>query len=363
MPATIQALADLVEGQVHGAADLLIQEVAPLQKAQPDQLTYLEDPKKVAKLRTCQAGAILVTPAVVEAARGATAATLIAVAEPQAAFIQVMLHFRPLRSRPALGIDQRAVISPTAKIGTGTNVWPGATIADGVVIGKNCDIHPGVVIGPGCRLGDECVLHPNAVLYHDVTLGQRVIIHANAVIGADGFGYRMVRGQFVRIPHTGTVIVEDDVEIGACATVDRAMVGATVIGMGTKIDNLVMIAHNCEIGRHNAFASQVGFAGSCKTGDYVRCGGQVGVADHITIGSQAALGGKSGVMGDIPEKATYYGVPAAPDMEQIRIHLALRKLPDLRDQVKELEKTVKALQKQLQPASAAPPAAPAVEAA
>lgn len=347
MATAISVLSDLVGGRIVGPADLLISDVAPLAKATAEQMTYLEDSRKIGRLKSCQAGAVLVAEASVEAARTATAAALVVVPDPQAAFIRIMTHFRPLRPRASIGIDHRAVIAPSARIGEGSNVWPGATISDGVVLGKNCDVHPGVVIGPGCRIGDDVVLHPNCVLYADITLGNRVIIHANAVIGADGFGYRMERGAFVRIPHTGTVVVQDDVEIGACATIDRAMVGATVIGQGTKIDNLVMIAHNCEIGRHNAFASQVGFAGSCKTGDYVRCGGQTGVADHITIGSQAALGGGSGVMGDVPEKATYYGFPAGPDMEQIRLHLAYRKLPALRDQVKDLEKTVRALQKQL----------------
>ena len=347
MAIAISILAELVGGRVVGAPDTLISDVAPLQKAGVADVTYLDDSPKLTALKACAAEAGLVAEANLDAAQKATAAVLVVVKEPQAAFVQIMTHFRPLRPRAAIGIDHRAVISPSARIGEGTNVWPGATIADGVILGKNCDIHPGVVIGPGCKLGDNVTLHPNCVLYHDLTLGNRVIIHANAVIGADGFGYRFVQGEFIRIPHTGTVLIEDDVEIGACTTIDRAMVGATVIGRGTKIDNLVMIAHNCEIGRHNAFASQVGFAGSCRTGDYVRCGGQVGVADHITIGSQAALGGKSGVMGDVPEKTTYYGYPAGPDMEQLRLHLAFRKLPDLRDQVKELEKTVKAMQKRL----------------
>lgn len=347
MATAISILAELVGGRIVGATDISISDVAPLQKAGAADITYLEDSKKITKLKTSTAGAVLVAEANIAAAQAATAAVLVVVKDPQAAFVQIMTHFRPLRPRASIGIDHRAVIAASVKIGDGTNIWPGATIADDVVLGKNCDIHPGVVIGPGCRLGDNVTLHPNCVLYHDISLGSRVIIHAGAVIGADGFGYRFVQGEFIRIPHTGTVRIEDDVEIGACTTIDRAMVGATVIGRGTKIDNLVMIAHNCEIGRHNAFASQVGFAGSCRTGDYVRCGGQVGVADHITIGSQAALGGKSGVMGDIPEKATYYGYPAGPDMEQLRLHLAFRKLPDLRDQVKELEKTVKAMQKRL----------------
>jgi UDP-3-O-[3-hydroxymyristoyl] glucosamine N-acyltransferase len=181
-------------------------------------------------------------------------------------------------------------------------------------------------------------------------LGQRVIIHAGAVIGADGFGYRFHHNAYIRIPHTGSVIIEDDVEIGAGATIDRGMVGATVIGAGTKIDNQVMIAHNCRIGRHNAFASQVGIAGSTVTEDYVRCAGQVGIADHLHLGRGCTLGPKAGVHVDVPAGAKWHGMPAGPDKEQIRLHLCVQRLPELLKQVHDLQARLAALETATQPA-------------
>jgi UDP-3-O-[3-hydroxymyristoyl] glucosamine N-acyltransferase len=347
MTETTGVLAVFLGGALSGPSDRVIEGVAPLANATGLDLTYIDSPKRIASLKNCAAGAVLIPAACLEAARSITDAVLIAVPDPQAAFIRAMLHFRPLRPRAVIGISERAHVAASAQIGSGTNIWPGATVAARAIIGSGCDIHSGVVVGESCRIGDGVVLHPNCVLYPDVVIGDRSIVHANAVIGADGFGYRFEQGRFVRIPHTGTVIVESDVEIGACSTIDRAMVGATRIGQGTKIDNLVQIAHNCEIGRHNAFASQVGIAGSSKTGDYVRCGGQAGVCDHVTIGAKATLGAKSGVMGDVPPDTTYYGVPAGPDMEQLRIHLALRKLPEMREQVRAMAKMIKALEARL----------------
>jgi UDP-3-O-[3-hydroxymyristoyl] glucosamine N-acyltransferase len=197
-------------------------------------------------------------------------------------------------------------------------------------------------------------VHPNAVLYRGVQIGNRVIVHATAVIGADGFGYRFSEGRFIHLPHTGTVILEDDVEIGAGATVDRAMIGATVVGTGTKVDNQVMIAHNCRIGRHNAFAAQVGFAGSATTGDYVICGGQVGIADHAHIGTGCAVGAMAGVSGTIPDGERYHGIPARPEKEALKAHLVMGKLPEMRVQLRELEKTVKTLQATVAALTAAP---------
>ena len=171
-------------------------------------------------------------------------------------------------------------------------------------------------------------------------VGNRVILHAGAVIGADGFGYRTVNGRHERIPHFGTVRIEDDVEVGANTTIDRAMVDETVIGQGTKLDNLVMIGHNCEIGRHNLIVSQVGFAGSVTTGDYVVCAGQVGIADHVHLGSRWVLGAKAGVHKDVPDGERHVGVPAVPEVECMRVVMALQKLPEMRQQFRKLERQV-----------------------
>jgi UDP-3-O-[3-hydroxymyristoyl] glucosamine N-acyltransferase len=209
-----------------------------------------------------------------------------------------------------------------------------------VILGDRCDIYPGAVIGRGCRLGDDVVVYPNAVLYDDVIVGNRVILHAGCVIGADGFSYRTVGGRHQRIPHFGTVRIEDDVEIGANATIDRAMVDETVIGQGTKLDNLVMIGHNCEVGQHNLFASQVGLAGSVTTGDYVVCAGQVGIADHVHLGSRCVLGAKAGVPKDVPAGKRYIGIPAIPEADCYRSVMATQKLPEMRQQFRKLERQV-----------------------
>ena len=328
---TTREIAEWVGGELRGDPDRVIADVAPLSSASHQDLTYIASDKALRALATSSAAAVLVSR---KLAPATAALTLIVVEDAQRAFIDMMMTFRPRPPRRHVGISPQASVAPTAQLGPDCNVLPGAVIGEGVTIGARCDIHPGVVIGEGCRIGDDVVIHANAVLYRDVRIGCRVIIHATAVIGADGFGYRFEGGRFQPIPHTGTVVLEDDVEIGAGTTVDRAMIGATVIGEGTKLDNQVMIAHNCVLGKHNVFAAQVGLAGSATTGDYVRCGGQVGVADHAHIGTGAAIGAMAGVSGNVPDGERYHGIPAGPEKQAVRAHLALWKLPEMRTQLK-----------------------------
>jgi UDP-3-O-[3-hydroxymyristoyl] glucosamine N-acyltransferase len=344
----VGTVASRLGGDVLGDAERELTDVGALQEAGGSQLSYAASDKQVRTLGQTRAGAVLLARSLVAQAPKDLTTTLIAVDDPQTAFVQIMLEFRPQAPRPQIGISPRAVISPTALIGPDCNIHPGAVIGDDVVLGAGCDIHSGAVIAAGCRIGDHVTIHPSAVLYHHVQVGNRVIIHATAVIGADGFGYRFADGRFTHLPHTGTVHLEDDVEIGAGTTVDRAMIGATVIGAGTKIDNQVMIAHNCRIGKHNAFASQVGFAGSASTGDYVRCGGQVGVADHAHIGTGSSVGAMAGVSGVIPDGERYHGIPARPEREAMKAHMAIGKLPEMRIQLRELDATVKKLQAELE---------------
>jgi UDP-3-O-[3-hydroxymyristoyl] glucosamine N-acyltransferase len=281
---------------------------------------------------------------------------LLVVDDPLEAFIAIQRQFRPQPARPQIGVAAGAHVDQTATIGRETNVYAGAFVDAGAVIGARCDIYPGVFVGRNCRIGDECVLYPNVVLYPDVVLHHRVIIHAAAVLGADGFGYRFRDGRFIKIPQLGWVEVHADCEIGAGTTIDRGMIGPTVIGAGTKLDDQVMIGHNCELGRHNAFASQVGLAGSVTTGDYVRCAGQVGIADHVHLGQGCTLGAKAGVHKDIPAGETHIGYPARPEQEQLRIVMATGKVPDMRRQIRELESRVETLTRQIE-RLANPPAA------
>jgi UDP-3-O-[3-hydroxymyristoyl] glucosamine N-acyltransferase len=216
-------------------------------------------------------------------------------------------------------------------------------IGDDVQIGPGSVIHSGVRILAGCRLGAGVVLFPNVVLYEHTVIGDRTTIHAGAVIGAYGFGYTTVNGQHRRSAQLGYVEIGADVEIGAGSTIDRGTYGATVIGDGTKLDNQVMIAHNCRIGRHNILCSQVGIAGSTTTGDYVVMGGQVGIRDHVHIASGVKLGAKSGVMADMLEAGSYIGAPATPERQQMCIMAATLKLPEMKKQLRDLQRMVEKL--------------------
>ncbi|MBX3441476.1 MAG: UDP-3-O-(3-hydroxymyristoyl)glucosamine N-acyltransferase [Planctomyces sp.] len=346
MEIRVEDLAARIGCDVQGDGAQRVSDVRPLDEAGPEHLSFAAGTRPMKRIAASAAGAVIVPR---KAAAGLDAArTWLLSDDAQAAFIAAMLLFRPATSRGVSGISSGAYVSPSARIGRETNVFPGAYVGEGAIIGDHCDIGPGAVVGAGCRLGAFVTLHPNAVLYAGVQTGDRVIVHANAVIGADGFGYRFVDGRYEKIPHTGTVVLEDDVEIGACTTVDRGMVGATRIGAGTKLDNLVMIGHNCRLGRHNAFASQVGLAGSVTTGDYVRCAGQVGIADHLHMGRGSTLGAKAGVMDDIPEGGHYIGLPAVPEKDAFRQLVTVAKLPDLIQQVKSLTKQVAELEAALE---------------
>lgn len=352
MPISAGELARLLDAELLGDPDRIVEDGGSLENAGPQDVTFVTNEKNLRRLARSKAGTVLVARSLLVALPPDPPQTVLLVEDPMAAIVAALTHLRPPRPRRNIGISREAIISPTAKIGPGTNIHPHAHIGDDVVIGANCDVHTGVVIGPGCRIGDNVILYPHVVLYPDVTIGNRVILHAHAVIGADGFGYRLIGGRHVKIPHFGTVRIEDDVEIGACTTVDRAMIGATMVGEGTKLDNLVMIAHNCELGKHNLMVSQVGLAGSVTTGDYVVCAGHVGVADHVHLGAGCTLGSKAGVHKDVPPGETYIGLPAGPAAEEIKAVMAQKKLPEMRKQLRDLEKEVERLSRLVERLSA-----------
>ena len=222
-------------------------------------------------------------------------------------------------------------------------IYPFAYVGDGAVIGDGTTLHPGAVIGDGCKLGRDCIIHPNAVLYQNVILGDRVEIHAGSVLGGDGFGYRQVDGRHVKIPHSGRLEVDNDVEVGANCTIDRATFETTRIGEGTKIDNLVMIGHNNQIGRHNLLCGQVGISGSCKTGDYVVMAGQAGIKDKTQIGDRVIVGAQAGVHRNIPDGQNVLGSPAIPVREQRRIFQMIARLPEMHRQLRELAAQIEAV--------------------
>jgi UDP-3-O-[3-hydroxymyristoyl] glucosamine N-acyltransferase len=340
---TVNDLAALVNGRVHGDGGRTIVAAKPVPEAGPQDLTFVENERNARLLKSCRAAAVVAPASLAtrlsEFIGGQEKTfTVVEVKDALAAFVVIMqrLHGKP--EPPPHGIDPRASVHPSAVIGPDASVFPFASVGEGTVIGARCRVYAGAVVGRDCRLGDDVTLYPHAVLYDDTVLGDRVIVHANAVIGADGFGYRMQDGRHLKTPQFGRVEVGDDVEIGAGATIDRGTFQATRIGAGTKIDNLVQIGHNCQIGRHNLFVSQVGIAGSSSTGDYVVLAGQVGVADHVHIGDRALIGAQSGVPSDVPAGVRVLGAPARPEGEQKRILLSLDRLPALCKDVRRLKR-------------------------
>jgi UDP-3-O-[3-hydroxymyristoyl] glucosamine N-acyltransferase len=338
MQATLAELAALVGGQITGDGHVVISGAATLRDAQPGQIALVDHSEKNHHLENCRAAAVI-------APRSFTPQEMpaIQVDDVHRAFAIVMCHFSPPHALRRIGVSPQAVVEPTAQIGQDVDIYPYATIGDHVTIGDGSTIHSGVQIMSGTKIGDHVTIFPNVVLYENTVVGPRCLIHANVVLGAYGFGYGFADGRHVLSAQLGNVVLEADVEVGAGSTIDRGTYGPTLIGEGTKIDDLVMIAHNCRIGRHNMLCSQVGIAGSTSTGDYVVMAGQVGVRDHVHIGTRAVLGAMAGVTNDVPENSRVIGIPATPEREQKIKQAAFSKLPEMRRQLKQLQRTVEAL--------------------
>lgn len=339
MVATLEQIAALVRGRLFGDGNLSIQGARPVGEARPGDITFIENERYARLLRSSPASAAIVGPHF-KRALGGSELPIIEVDDPILAFLAVRTHLDAPRKPRWSGIHPQSSVSPTAKIGAGVAIHPFAYVGDEAEIGDGSTIYPGAVVGDRCKLGREVVLRPNAVLYDDVTLGDRVEIHAGTVLGGDGFGYRFVAGRHVKIPQTGRVEIGNDVEIGANCAIDRATFEATTIGEGSKIDNLVMIGHNNQIGRHNLLCGQVGIAGSCKTGDYVVMAGQAGIKDQTEIGDRVVVSAQTGVHKNIPSDCQVMGTPALPARDQRRVIQMTARLPDLFKRVKELSAQV-----------------------
>lgn len=332
MTFTVRQLAEWVEGEVLGDGDLPITNARTLSDAESGDITFIDSDRHVNAWQASHASAAVAPPSV-----PANGRPLIRVADPLMAFVRIVQQIRGTTPEPSGVVDPSAHIHPTARIGEGATIGPFSVIGANTEIGKNATLQSGVVIGRDCRIGDDVVLRPRVVLYDGTVLGNRVVIHANTVIGADGFGYRFQNGRHTKVPQLGFVLIEDDVEIGAGSTIDRGTFGATRIGCGTKIDNLVMIGHNCQIGRHNVLAGQVGIAGSCTTGDYVVMAGQVGVADHLEVGQGAVLAARTGVVRPVPPGFRMLGYPARPESEAKRIWVVMDQLPEIRKELRRVK--------------------------
>jgi UDP-3-O-[3-hydroxymyristoyl] glucosamine N-acyltransferase len=326
---TAQEIAALTGAVVRGdAAARRISGIAPLDRASPGDLSFMQGPKYAAQFAATRAGICLTTE---KFAAGAPPHVAVLVTPaPYRAFVAVAQKLYPGALRPsslfeASGISPSALVHPAARLESGITIDPAAVIGPRAEIGAGTVIAPGAVIGPDVRIGRDCVIGASATIVHAL-IGDRVIIHAGTRIGQDGFGYLPGAGGHGKIPQVRRVIIQDGVEIGANATIDRGAIRDTVIGEGTKIDNLVQIAHNVEIGRHCVLAAHTGISGSCTIGDYVMMGGRVGLADNITVGSGAMIGAAAGVMTDIPAGERWVGVPAMPMKEFFKGVAAVRKL-------------------------------------
>jgi UDP-3-O-[3-hydroxymyristoyl] glucosamine N-acyltransferase len=340
MPITIAELATRVSGTlVGGEPTRPVTGAATLETATPGDVTLVDTPSKLHLLAKSRA-----TAAIVPSGTGPLDRPTIEVADVHAAFTAAVLTFRPPRPAPRIGVSPQAAVDPTARLAADVDVHPFATIAAEVEIAAGATIHSGARIMPGCRIGAGTVIHPNAVLYENTIVGARCIVHAGAVLGAFGFGYKAGPEGYTLSAQLGWVELADDVEVGAATTIDRGTYGPTVIGAGTKIDNLVMIAHNCRLGRHAMICSQVGVAGSTTTGDWVVMAGQVGVRDHVHIGDKAVLGARSGVSNDVEPGKVVLGEPAI-DLRERKLQLAaMSKLPEMRRELKQLAARLAALE-------------------
>jgi UDP-3-O-[3-hydroxymyristoyl] glucosamine N-acyltransferase len=315
-----------VKGTLHGDPDVVVTGVAPLDRAGPEHLTFLASARYAPLFAECRAGVALVAPELADAPGGPAARVV--VDRPHDAMLSLLASLYP-EAEPAASVHATAVIGRGARIGEGVAIGPYVVIGEGAAIGARVRLDAHVVVGAGVTIGDGCRLYPGATLYPGTSLGDRVRVHAGARIGSDGFGYVFRGGQHEKIPHVGRCVVESDVEIGANTTIDRGSIDDTVIGAGTKIDNLVHVAHNVRVGRLCLIMAQVGIAGSVRIEDGVILAGQVGISGHHTIGAGARLAAQAGVFGDIPAGQTWSGYPARPHREALRAQAALFKLPSL----------------------------------
>jgi UDP-3-O-[3-hydroxymyristoyl] glucosamine N-acyltransferase len=337
MSFTIAEIAERVRGELVGDASAKLTGIASADNASEGDLTFADDPEFFAAAEKSAASAILVSGDFVSGSK-----PLIRVRNARIAIARLLPVFFP-PELPAAGNDPNAKIHDSAKVDPTAHIGPGCVIGEGVEIGARAVLMGGNHIGKGSRLGEDICLVPNVVVYARTIIGNRVTIHAGTTIGSDGYGYVFDEGRHRKVLQVGNVVIGDDVEIGANSAIDRGALGSTVIGSGTKIDNLVHVAHNVVMGNHCLVMGQVGFAGSTHLGDYSVIASQSGIAGHLKLGTQSTVGAKSGVMRDVPDGGTVLGIPAMPDRQTKRQWVAMQQLPELVRRVRDLEKQIDAL--------------------
>lgn len=350
----LRELARELNATLLGQGDAEIVGCASLEDAKPNELSFLTNARYVGQLATTQAGAVLIGPE--NQAKLPTGLTALVVDEPYFAFRQAMVKLHGFRQHPEVGVSPQSFIHDTAEVGDLCTIRPFVYVAPRAKIGDRVILYPGCYVGKDAVIGNDCILHPGVCVYDRCVLGNRVTLHANTVIGQDGFGFASAIApgdtevKHHKIPQAGNAVVQDDVDMGANCSVDRAAVGSTVIGAGSKLSDHVVIGHGVKLGRHNLLVAHVGIAGSTTTGDYVSMGGQVGVAGHLNIGERAQIAASSKVMHDIPPGEKWGGTPAGPLTDAKRMLLNQKRVPELVKQIRAMEKRLAALEASAIPA-------------
>ena len=340
MKFTAKQIASFVNGEVVGNENAEVFTFAKIEEGVPGALSFLANPKYTEYIYSTRSSVVLVNRDFEP--EGEIIATLIKVDNAYECLAKLMMMYEASKPKKN-GISSLASISETAKIGENCYIAPFVVIGDGCEIGDNCMIYDAVSIGDGAKIGNDCILYAHATVYHDCRIGNNCILHSGCVIGADGFGFAPTADGYNKIPQTGIVVIEDNVEVGANTCIDRATMGATTIHSGVKIDNLVQIAHNDEIGSHTAMAAQVGIAGSTKIGQWCIFGGQAGISGHSPIGDRTTVGPQCGTIGNLESGRTVLGSPAINAKEYIRLSAYMKRLPEMDKKIKELTRQLEAL--------------------
>ena len=344
MDFSAKQIAEYIQGVIVGDENATVHTFSKIEEGIPGALTFLANPKYTHYIYETKASIVLVNKDFIP--EGEITATLIKVDNAYESLAKLMTLYEMSKPKKT-GIDPLASVAANARIGENVYIGPFACIEEGAVIGDNAYIHPHVTVGCNAKVGNGTILYPHVTVYHDCRIGNQCIIHAGAVIGADGFGFAPSAEGYEKIPQIGITIIEDQVEIGANTCVDRATMGATIVHKGTKLDNLIQIAHNVEVGSHTVMASQVGIAGSAKIGEWCMFGGQVGVAGHIQIGDHVNVGAQSGIPGNTKSGSSLMGYPAIEPKQFARSSAVFKKLPEMYGELGRLQKELEELKKQL----------------
>ena len=335
-------IAMLINGKTEGDANASVNSFGKIEEAQTGQLAFLANPKYEEYLYSTRASVIIINESL--ELRQVISATLIRVPDAYTAFATLLSKYQQMMQQHLNGVQEPSYVAKSATYGQNVFIGAFAYLGENVALGNNTKIYPNAFLGNNVKIGDDCVIHPGVKIYHDCVLGNNVIVHAGTVIGSDGFGFApQADGSFKKVPQIGNVLIEDNVEIGANTTIDRATIGSTIIKSGAKLDNLIQIAHNVEIGNSSVVAAQSGISGSTKVGKGVMIGGQVGIVGHINIGDGAKINAQSGVSKSIEPGKAVTGSPAHDYTSTLRSQAISRKLPELEKRIKELEAIVKQL--------------------